>query len=75
MGVSQQHIEAFLEMLGVERGAASNTIEAYRRDLEKFSAHLTSQDTELTAASERDIADWLEARSAEGISAASRARG
>jgi len=75
MGASQRHIEAFLEMLGVERGAASNTIEAYRRDLEKFSAHLATQGVALTAACERDIANWLEARSAEGISAASRARG
>jgi len=75
MGASQQHIEAFLEMLGVERGAASNTVEAYRRDLEKFSAHLAAHGTELTGASARDVADWLEARSAEGISAASRARG
>jgi len=75
MGASQQHIEAFLEMLGVERGAASNTIEAYRRDLEKFSAHLASRNTELTDASERDVAGWLEVRSAEGISTATRARG
>jgi len=75
MGASQRHIEAFLEMLGVERGAASNTIEAYRRDLEKFSAHLAAQGVALTTACERDIANWLEARSAEGISAASRARG
>ena len=31
-----RHIEAFLEMLAAERGAARNTLEAYRRDLEDF---------------------------------------
>ncbi|MBT5049955.1 MAG: site-specific tyrosine recombinase XerD [Rhodospirillaceae bacterium] len=32
------HIESFLEMIVVERGAAKNTKEAYRRDLDDFSA-------------------------------------
>ena len=32
MSATRQHIDAFLEMLGVERGAAANTIEAYRRE-------------------------------------------
>ncbi len=31
-----RHVEAFLEMLAAERGAARNTLEAYRRDLEDF---------------------------------------
>ncbi|MEP3278823.1 MAG: site-specific integrase, partial [Stappiaceae bacterium] len=31
------HIEAFLEMLAAERGAALNTLQSYRRDLEDFS--------------------------------------
>ncbi len=33
-----RHIEAFLEMLAAERGAASNTLAAYRSDLEDFAA-------------------------------------
>ena len=31
-----RHIEAFLEMLAAERGAASNTLHAYRADLLDF---------------------------------------
>ena len=33
-----RHIEAFLEMLAAERGAARNTLAAYRADLEDFAA-------------------------------------
>ena len=33
-----RHVETFLEMLAAERGAARNTLEAYRRDLQAFSA-------------------------------------
>jgi integrase/recombinase XerD len=34
--VSSRHVESFLEMMAAERGAAANTIESYRRDLEDF---------------------------------------
>lgn len=34
-------IEAFLEMIGVERGAARNTLDAYRRDLLDFELVMT----------------------------------
>ena len=30
-------IDLYLDMLAAERGAAANTLEAYRRDLEDFS--------------------------------------
>ena len=33
-----RHVEAFLEMLAAERGAARNTLAAYRADLEDFAA-------------------------------------
>ena len=31
-----RHLEAFLEMMVAERGASSNTIDAYSRDLKTF---------------------------------------
>ena len=31
-----RHVEAFLEMLAAERGAARNTLLAYQADLEDF---------------------------------------
>ncbi|MEM8648299.1 MAG: site-specific integrase, partial [Pseudomonadota bacterium] len=34
------HIETFLEMLSVERGAARNTLEAYARDLSDYAGFL-----------------------------------
>lgn len=34
------HFETFLEVLRVERGAAKNTLESYRRDLKHFAAFL-----------------------------------
>jgi integrase/recombinase XerD len=75
MSAAQRHIEAFLEMLGIERGASANTIDAYRRDLASYCAHLSARDIDLLAAEAADISGWLTAASAAGLSAASRARG
>jgi len=35
-----RHLEAFLEMLAAERGAARNTLKAYRADLQAAEAAL-----------------------------------
>lgn len=45
-----QFIDAFLAMAAVEKGLAQNTIEAYSRDLQKFSAFLLA----------RGIGQWAE---------------
>ena len=34
-------IDLYLDMLAAERGAAANTLEAYRRDLTDFAANLS----------------------------------
>ncbi len=36
--VSSPHVDSFLEMMAAERGAAANTIDSYRRDLEDFAS-------------------------------------
>ncbi len=36
-------VQGFLEHLGVERGLSTNTLLAYRRDLERYLAHLQTQ--------------------------------
>ena len=40
-----RHMDAFLEMLAAERGAARNTLLAYAADLENLSAHLYADGT------------------------------
>src|SRR5436190_17171698 len=69
-----QHLEAFLEMLAAERGAAQNTLQAYRRDLEDFLAFLDRQAKPLAAAAPAEIGAYLRALSQSGLAPASRAR-
>lgn len=38
----EQHIEDYLDYLGLERGLAENTLESYGRDLRQFSRYLSS---------------------------------
>lgn len=74
MSAGQRQIDAFLEMLSVERGAAANTTEAYRRDLDQFQAHMGGRGIELAAASAGDISAWLAALSEAGLSPSTRSR-
>ena len=67
-------IEAFLEMLSAERGAAVNTIEAYRRDLNDFGSFLARRGKDLPVAVNADIAAYMQEASAAGLKPASRAR-
>jgi integrase/recombinase XerD len=72
--VSRQHLEAFLQMQSAERGAADNTLQAYRRDLGEFLAFLESRDRALAAAEPADIGAYLRSISQAGLAPASRAR-
>ena len=64
-------IEAFLEMMSAERGAALNTLLAYRGDLEDASASLRGG---LLTASNRDLAGVLAGYCADGYAATTAAR-
>ncbi|MEM8616266.1 MAG: tyrosine recombinase [Pseudomonadota bacterium] len=64
-------IEAFLEMMSAERGAALNTLDAYARDLRDASTFLGSQ---LCAAGADDLSTWLQSLAAEGLSASTQRR-
>jgi integrase/recombinase XerD len=55
----EPHSEAFLEMLAVERGAAQNTCEAYRRDIGHFSAFLKHRAVTLVEVEAADIRAYL----------------
>jgi integrase/recombinase XerD len=55
-------LRAFLDHLAVERGAARNTLLAYRRDLSRYVQHLAGRGSRrLDDVSEADIADYLAA--------------
>jgi len=66
-------IEAFLEMMAVERAAAANTLKNYGRDLTRFSAFALRRGESLQTAGADDIAAWLEALEAEGLAASTAA--
>ena len=50
-----RHLEAFLEMLAAERGAAPNTLAAYRADLLDFAGFASRAGVEAFAAAGPDI--------------------
>lgn len=67
-------IEAFLEMMSAERGAAANTIEAYRRDLLDYAGFLANRHKAISDAVRADVADYLAFLTAQGLAASSAAR-
>lgn len=68
-GKGHSWIDLFLDMLSAERGAAANTAEAYRRDLEDFAEHVS-----LVAATSDQIRGYIASISARGFAASSQAR-
>ncbi len=69
-----RRIEAFLDTLRAERGAADNTIDAYRRDLEDASSFLRANGSSLIDATERDLSSFVRDLSDRGMSDATVAR-
>lgn len=67
-------IENFLEMMSAERGAAQNTLESYRRDLEACAQVLAQGGVNLAKAGTEDIRQALDAMAVEGFAATSQAR-
>jgi integrase/recombinase XerD len=55
----EKFIELFLDMLAAERGAAANTISAYRKDLDDLSAYLRAKRTKLTDADTQRLRGFL----------------
>ena len=67
-------IDAFIDMMAAERGAAKNTLDAYRRDCEDLADFLTVAGSTLRKADTDAIRDWLEDGRARGLKASSAAR-
>ncbi len=68
------HLEAFLEMMSAERGAAALTLEAYRRDLADFAAFVRKRGRGLGGAKPEDLRTYIASLSEAGLKASTQAR-
>jgi len=64
----------FLASLAAERGAARNTLDAYRRDLSDYLAHLAARQRDALTATTQDIRDHLAALAQAELKPSSTAR-
>jgi integrase/recombinase XerD len=64
---SHRLIERFIEMMSAERGAAGNTLEAYRRDLVDYSSFLKSRGTAVERALPEDVSAYASGLEAAGL--------
>lgn len=69
-----RHLEAFLEMLSAERGAAVHTLDAYRRDLLDYAGHMKTRAGSIATGSAADIRSYLVALSDSGLKSSTQAR-
>jgi integrase/recombinase XerD len=69
-----RHLENFLDMMAAERGAAANTIESYRRDLEDFSDFLVGRRRAVEDAGPEQLRAYLKSMSDLGLAASTSAR-
>jgi integrase/recombinase XerD len=67
-------VEEFLSWLVTERGRAANTIVAYRRDLDGYTAWLTAHDHDLGSVDTAALVDFVADRRSSGAAASSVAR-
>lgn len=72
--LSGAHLEAFLEMMSAERGAAVNTLQSYERDLRDARSFLRSRGVGLVDASADDLRSYLSHLTGEGFKSSSQAR-
>ena len=69
-----RHLEAFLEMLSAERGAARNTLLAYESDLRDLMAHAASRGEGAAGISAETLQSWQRSASAAGFAPRTLAR-
>ncbi|MGV3490676.1 MAG: site-specific tyrosine recombinase XerD [Devosia sp.] len=67
-------VDAFLEMMVAERGAARNTVDAYRRDLSAYCDWLGRKQVSPVAAGREHVTGYVAFLDAQGIAASSSAR-
>jgi integrase/recombinase XerD len=74
MSSGSDWIDAFLEMMSVERAAARNTLTAYGKDLADAQAFLAGRGRDLASASAEDVEAYFAGLGAKGLSPATAAR-
>ncbi len=67
-------VDLFLDMMAAERGAARNTLDAYRRDLEDYAGFLASEGAGPKTVTTATIRDYLADCRSRGLQTASVAR-
>lgn len=72
--LSALQVESFLEMMSAERGAATNTLQSYERDLEDVKSFLNARGVRLTEAAPDDLRAYLGHLAKQGFAASSQAR-
>ncbi len=72
--MSAHYLEGFLEMLLTERGAATNTLAGYRRDLADFADFIARRGVSLKTASAADIQAYLKFSDDIGLKSSTQAR-
>lgn len=56
----QSQLQGYLDHLTIERGVAANTLSSYRRDLRRYSKHLTDRGiSDLSDVAEDDVSEFL----------------
>lgn len=68
------HVEAFLEMLSAERGAAQNTLESYARDLTDFAVYAADLGLNAANADSDAVRGYLRKLELAGLAASTAAR-
>ena len=72
--MSAREIDLFLDMMAAERGAAANTLDAYRRDLQDVAGRLAASGCALASAGTADLEGVLAGFAADGLAASTAAR-
>jgi integrase/recombinase XerD len=72
--MSGRWIAAFLDMMAAERGAADNTLESYRRDLDDFAAFAAKRSTAIEEADTATVRDYLARLEKAGMAPSTAAR-
>lgn len=70
----QTEIRAFVNYLRVDKGLSANTVESYKRDMEKFSKLIAERQLGLKGIGRRDVVDFLASLYHRGLDSRSVAR-